>query len=487
MLISKPLRKKGGIFINKIKFFLILIISLFIANSLVIDVHAESFYEGEYIDGIYMNKYQYSTNTIFYQKARFFRKSATNEPAYCIEPFAFFNENAQYESTLNPYNLTEYQKDRISKIAYYGYGYSYHQSPEWYAITQFMIWQEADNGGDYYFTEGLNGYRVNRFQDQINEINSLINSNNIKPSFNNQEFTVVENQKLIINDENNQINKYKSNNENIIINNNKIEINGLSKGEYTFQLSKSNSIHQTPQIFYQANGTQNLIKLGDIKDDTITIKVNSIKTEIEINKLDSDTESIIPQGEAQLDGAIYNIMNENYDVINEVKIENNNYVLENIPFNTYYIQEKEPGVGYTLDEEIYKVNINKDTPKVTLYLKNKVIESTINIHKTYDNNLNEENITFNIYNNNNELIKDITTNEQGITSVTLPYGTYTIKQVNSTEGYYKTDDITINVIDTNDINIELYDEKIEIDVPNTSTNIYRIIIIKLLSILLTIC
>ena len=487
MLIYKAIKKKGGIIIKKLKFFLILIISLFITNTLVIDVHAETFYEGEYIDGVYMNKYQYSTKTIFYQKARFFRKSNTNEPAYCIEPFAFFNENVQYESTLNPYNLTENQKDRISKIAYYGYGYSNHQSPEWYAITQLMIWQEADNGGDYYFTEGLNGNRINRYQDQINEINYLINSNNIKPSFNNQEYTIVENTSLVINDDNNQINKYHSNNENITINNNKLEIKGLSKGEYTFQLYKNNHIHQAPQIFYQANGTQNLVKLGNIEDDIIAIKINSIKTEIEINKLDKDNESIIPQGEAQLDGAIYNIMNKNYEVINEVKIENNNYIIEDIPFNKYYIQEKEPGIGYTLDEEIYEVNINKDTPKVTLYLKNKVIESTINIHKTYDNNLNEENITFNIYNKNNELIKDITTNENGITSITLPYGTYTIKQVNSTEGYYKTDDIVVSISNTDNINLELYDEKIEIEVPNTSTNIYRNIIIKILSLLLILC
>lgn len=433
-----------------------------------------------------MNKYQYSTKTIFYQKARFFRKSGTNEAAYCIEPFAFFNQNIQYESTLNPYNLDQSQKDRISKIAYYGYGYKNHTTPDWYAITQFMIWQVADNGGDYYFTNGLNGPRINLFQDKINEINNLVNLSNIKPSFTNEEFTIVENQQIIIEDKNNQISNYKTNDSNININDNKLIINNLKEGEYIFTFNKNNELHNTPQIFYQADGTQNLIKLGDIQNDSISIKIKSIKTELEVNKLDNDNESIIPQGEAELDGAKYKITDENNNFVNEIEIKNNNCIIENLPFNTYYIQEIEAGKGYNIDEKIYEFEITKENPKVKLYLKNKVIESTITIHKTYDDNLNESNITFNIYNKNNELIRDITTDGQGIAQVTLPYGTYNIKQVNSTEGYYKSDDITINIDKNDNINLEIYDKKIEIEVPNTSTNIYRKIIVKILGILLLI-
>ena len=82
-----------------------------------INVNAETanFYEAEYIDNIYMSKYQYSNNTIYYQKARFFRKSDTGEAAYCIEPFNFFNEYSTYESTMDPYNLSEEQKITIKQ------------------------------------------------------------------------------------------------------------------------------------------------------------------------------------------------------------------------------------------------------------------------------------------------------------------------------------------------------------------------------------
>ena len=109
-------------------------------------MNAESatFYEAEYIDNIYMSKYQYSNKTTYYQKARFFRKTGTNEFAYCIEPLNFFNENSTYESTISPSYLSEYQKEMIKRIAYFGYGYKNHTDVKWYAITQLMIWQYAE-------------------------------------------------------------------------------------------------------------------------------------------------------------------------------------------------------------------------------------------------------------------------------------------------------------------------------------------------------
>ena len=145
----------------------------------IINVNAESatFYEAEYVDGIYMSKYQYSTNTIYYQKARLFRKSDTGEPAYCIEPFTFFNDNSTYESTLNPYNLSQEQKTKIERIAHFGYGYKNHTDIKWYAITQMMIWETADPySGSFFFTDYLNGNKIYPYQEEINEINYLVNT-----------------------------------------------------------------------------------------------------------------------------------------------------------------------------------------------------------------------------------------------------------------------------------------------------------------------
>ena len=443
------------------------------------NVKAESarFYEAEYIDNIYMNKYDYNSHITYFQKARFFRKTNTNEFAYCIEPFKIFNENSNYESTINPNSLTNEQINRISKIAHFGYGYKNHTEPKWYAITQFMIWQASSNG-DYYFTDSLNGNRINIFQNEIYEINKLIEDYDKLPSINNN-YTIVSGNNLIIETD---LNNFKVTGENLTQENNKLIINPTKEGTYTYNLTKEDNNYNKPYIFYQSSNSQNLIETGDIKSINTSFTVDVIKTEIEITKIDKDTKYIIPKGEANLDGAIYSLYDENNNLIKDLEIVNNQAIINNIPLGKYYLKEKQPGIGYLLDNNTYEINITKEDSKQKLILENKVIEKTITIEKKYgDTNIlkGEKNISFDIYNNNYEKISTITTNSLGIVEFTLPYGKYTLKQINTTKGYSKVDDITIKVDNQDSEIIELKDLKIE--VPNTHTNNYLLIeIIKLL-------
>lgn len=426
-----------------------------------------------------MNKYDYNSHITYFQKARFFRKTNTNEFAYCIEPFSIFNENSKYESTTTPYNLSESQIDKISKIAHFGYGYKNHTDPKWYAITQFMIWKESANG-DYYFTDSLNGNRIDRFNDEMNEINNLINNYNKIPHFN-EEYTIISGNNLILED---NFENIKITGDNQILENNKLVINPTKEGIYTYNLVKEDNTNNKPYIFYQSSNSQNLIETGNIPIISTSFKVNVLKTEIELTKIDKDTKSIIPKGEASLDGAIYSLYDENNNLIKDLIIENNQSIINNIPLGKYYIKEKQAGIGYLLDTNIYEINITKEKTKHQVIVENKVIEKTITIEKKYgDNNTfkSEENISFEIYNNNYERISTITTNNLGIAQITLPYGTYTIKQVNTTDGYKKVDDINITIDNREEELIELKDLKIE--VPNTSTNNY--ILLLILKFLLT--
>lgn len=428
-----------------------------------------------------MNKYDYNTHITYYQKARFFRQTNTNEFAYCIEPFAMFNENYRYNSTTNPYNLSESQIDRISKIAHFGYGYGTHTDPAWYAITQFMIWQTSSNG-DYYFTDSLNGNRITIFQPEMNEINNLIDNYNKLPSIE-KEYTLISGNNLVIED--NNLNKFKVIGDNVVLENNKLTINPTIEGIYTYKLVKEDNIYNKPIIFYQSSNSQNLVETGNINPINISFTVNLLKTEIEITKIDKDTKGIIPRGEASLDGAIYSLYNENNELIKDLVIEHNQSIINNLPLGKYYLKEKESGIGYLLDTNTYEINITKEKSKHQVILENKVIEKTITIEKKYgDTNIlkGEENISFEIINNRYEIINTITTNNLGIAEITLPYGTYTIRQINTTEGYNKIDDFTIKVDNTDNELIELKDLKIE--VPNTSTNNY--ILIEILKLLLTI-
>ena len=461
---------------KKINIFLILLVSIFIS---LINVKAESasFYEAEYIDDIYMSRYNYNTHVTNFQKARFFRQNGTNEFAYCIEPFSSFDETSSYESTTYPYNLNESQIDRISKIAHFGYGYSNHTEPKWYAITQFMIWKET-GPGDYYFTDYLNGNRITRFENEMNEINNLINNYDKLPDFD-KEYTIISDNNLVLEKD---LTNIKVTGDNLIVENNKLTINPTKEGTYTYNLIKEDNIYNKPSIFYQSNTSQNLIEVGNISNKNTSFTVTVIKTEIELTKIDKDTKSILPKGEASLDGAIYSLYNEDNELIKDLIIKNNQAIINNIPLGKYYLKEKESGIGYLLDTNIYEINITKEKSKHQVIVENKVIEKTITIEKKYGdiNDLKiEKNISFEIYNSNYEKISTITTNNLGKASISLPYGEYTIKQINTTEGYKKVDDITVKIDNTENEVIQLKDLKIE--VPNTSTsNNLLIEIIKLL-------
>ena len=462
--------------------------SIMIGYFLTTNVYAESttFYEAEYIDGIYMNKYNPYNKITFYQTARFFRKNITNEFAYCIEPFSFFDHGQTYTSTLTPNNLTSSQIDRITKIAHFGYGYKNHTDNKWYAITQFMIWQAADPNGDYYFTDVLSGNRITRFETEINEINSLINAYSKLPSISNKTYTVVEDNSLTIEDTNKVLSKFNTNSNNITIKNNTLTINPIKEGNYEYTLSKQENIYNEPYIFYQADNSQNLIRTGNLNKIDTKLKVKVIKTTIELNKIDKDTKETTPQGEASLDGTIYTLYDKDMNIIKNLTIENNQALINNINFGKYYLKEKTPGTGYNLDNNTYEINITDTNNKIELVLEDKIIEKKITIHKTYgtNNNLqNEENISFNLVDKNKNLIKTLTTDSNGYIEIILPFGSYTFIQVNSTEGYSKVAPINIEVTDSNDELIELKD--LQIPVPNTHTknNSILLLIINLLLVL----
>ena len=68
--------------------FLITIIMLL--SSIKVDAQTTSFYEGEYIPNIWLNRKSPYDNLIYYSQARTFREISTNNLAYCVEPFNNF-------------------------------------------------------------------------------------------------------------------------------------------------------------------------------------------------------------------------------------------------------------------------------------------------------------------------------------------------------------------------------------------------------------
>ena len=89
---------------KKILIFLITFLGINIFSLVGVNAANFSFYEGDYIDGIYVTKEKGGTK--YYQKARFFNSNNNHDFAYCIEPFAGFNQNAGYTRDITINNLT---------------------------------------------------------------------------------------------------------------------------------------------------------------------------------------------------------------------------------------------------------------------------------------------------------------------------------------------------------------------------------------------
>lgn len=452
---------------NKKILFLIILVVMLIPKI----AHADQykFYEAEYIPNIYLSKYNYATNTIFYQQARFFRNQKTEEEVYCIEPFNIFNEHSFYDVVNTPRDISPNQLKRIKQLAYFGYKYNNHTDQKWYAITQLMIWKAAfPNEGDYYFTDSLNGRKTSIYENEIKEIEALISDYNNPLPINNQTINVVEGKSVIL-DQNKDLSNFYTDNKEISIDNTRIIINPLVEGTYSISINRNNPRAEKTPLIYQAINSQNMTIRGDLESEPINFKINVIKTNLTIIKEDEDTKA--PQGEASLDGTTFNIYNENNEFIREVIITDGTASVENLDFGKYYIQEKSAGAGYLINSKKYGFEINEKNTNITLTVKNKVIEKKIRIIKKYGINNNykpEPNIVFNIFNQKDELIKSVTTNEDGEVEIILPYGKYKIIQENTTEGYTIHEDIEIVINNSEDETIELYDYKI--DVPNTSKN-----------------
>ncbi len=463
---------------KKFIFFLI-VISSFIFLPNVAHAKTNMFYESNFIDGIYMSKYDPSTKTTFYQAARFFKNKNTNKIAYCLEPFTFFERNTYYNETYYPENLSETQRRNISAIAHYGYGYGNHTEEKWYPITQMLIWQEVNPNGDYYFTDSLNGNRINIFQQEMQELKKMVEDSYLKPSFHNQTYYVLKDKPLVIEDTNNLLNLYYSIVDYAKIEGNKLTITDLQLGRHEFSFNRIDNKYGQPAIFYYSDASQDLLEVGNLDYTFCKLYVYVQTTKVTLNKIDKDTKSTTPTGEATLEGAVYELYDSNMKKIKEITLENNKAILENLDFGTYYLKEIKAGKGYTISKDLIKFTLNKDNTLINLELKNEVIKNKVQIYKEYGENDNfypEANIQFNIYNSKKKLIKTITTNQKGYAEITLPYGKYYIEQNNTTEGFEKVKPFTVEIKNETPIIYRLKNYKIK--VPNTKikANIFETII-----------
>ena len=439
----------------------------------VTEVHAEKYtgqaiWPSEYISNIYIKKAKPDGYTK-YQQARFIRRSEDNAFVYCLQPYTDIDNNLPYYDVIrsdyeNVLGFSEAQWERISLLAYYGYQYNDngydHSAQKWYVITQVMIWRTTNPESDIYFTDTLNGNRIAKFESEIAEMEKLVSNHYKTPQF--QSGLVVPiGSTTELNDSAGVLKDYKvsgTSNVSASINGNTLSITANKVGDGSITFEKKATKYEIPPIVYFSDHSQNVMRVGayDPVRSKFTLKIVGGKVTPE--KKDMETRTNTPQGEATLGGAIYGIYKEDGTRMGSVTTkEDGKNTSDYLPeLGRFYLLEETPSKGYLLDSTKYYFEITEDNLNPTVQVFEQVIKLDFEFTKVYasaDTKIMEPEvgIKFGIYNNKNELVDEVTTDTQGIFRFTLPYGTYTIKQLTTTKGHEKIEDFNVEVKDVGDV------------------------------------
>lgn len=467
------------------KFLLMLVV--FLCSFNVVFAEEVTFSGREYLEGIAYVKNNGST--VQYRNAQVIRSSEYfMEIAYCVEPFKLLKDNSYYtvdESYNGIYGIDEKTWDRIKLYAYYGYGYPKHYNSNWISITQMSIWREMFPEYQFDWIDNVNDKNViYPFDNEINELKKLVDTHYTLPNID-KELVAGSHGENIYYDSNEVLEFYriKSSDFDAKIDGNNLVINTEEEKEGNITLQRAFHNYVNSVKYFYSSVSQNVIERGDIPFIYYDIHVKVKNGKVEINKVDGDTKNFNSQGEANLDGALFELFSQNDVKIDEKEIVNGKLVFDDLGIGNYYVKEKNPGVGYYLNNKKYEFVIDKDNLEKEITIENNVIKSKVKIIKFYgtkeefDNNTmsKEENIEFSIYDKANNLIYNNTTDCNGIIEVELPYGKYKLVQETSTKGYKKNDSYYFDINDDSNYSydIVLYDFKIE--VPNASISVFDII------------
>lgn len=222
--------------------------------------------------------------------------------------------------------------------------------------------------------------------------------------------------------------------------------------------------------------------------DSVSFTNERQKVEIAVNKKDKDDNKTLAGAEFSLYAKedIRNYRNEVIIKANELierAISDSNGRVNfksDLPLTDFIIKESKSPKGYILNDETIDVDVEykgQDTKVINLEyeMKNEKMKGHIQVIKTSseDNeysNLSKgsplENVTFEIYDSENNLVDTITTDKTGkATTKELVIGKYTIKEISSAKYYLLNENIyNAEIVDDGTINVDITNDNVEIDV-----------------------
>lgn len=387
--------------------------------------------------------------------------------SYCLDP----STHEGGPLTLGDWNSTGISdsiKEKVLLIAYYGYNYQGHQTLEYRAATQAMIWETVKGGNTKvtFFTQRFGEGNELDISKEKGEIERLISNHKVKPSFDSKEFSALVGEQLVLNDSNGVLNNY-----NININeatfykkDNKLYITPYVAGKLQVKLKEKEAYTSSYKIFV-SDVYQDQIIPGIIDNIEGNFIINSEYGKVNIQKKDSEIG--IKQGEATLGGAKYGIYRRDNDILmGTITTDENGYAGSEsiLSYGNYYLKELKSSIGYKLDSNKYYFDINSNSKNVHVDVFEDVIKGRIKIIKQ-DSETNTckplgegilSGAKYQIIDINNNVVDTITINDNCTsTSKELPYGKYKVKEIEASKGYKIDNNIYDVFIDSDNLEINV--------------------------------
>lgn len=380
-----------------------------------------------------------------YQQMSLIKRREDGQFVYCIEPGAAFDKNAFLigydENHASWANITEEEWQKIMLLAYYGYGYGTHTDLKWYSVTQFLIWKTIPRGYDIYFTDTLNGKRIEKYTQEIAELEQLVQNHLVKPSWEGQTISLQLGEERRISDGNkvsslytlvDEIEGIKKEGDDLIV-------KALQLGKTSFHFERKVE-NLSPPIIYVDPTLQDILVRGAFLPMNSSFSIEAKGGSVTLKKrATNDTSfSISPS----LEGAIYGIYHETGKKIGTIQTNQEGVASTEatLPLGVYYLLEEKAPSGYLLDTQKHVFEITVENPNPTVEVEEEMITSKVKVVKI-DASTKEPlllpGIRFKIKNlDTGQYVCETNscefeTKEDGtfVTSKDLPFGTYQLEEV----------------------------------------------------------
>lgn len=372
-----------------------------------------------------------------------------NNIVYCLEPDKVVYNNLNYNEGTS--NLSSEQLKQILLIGHYGYDYFNHGGYRYYTAAQELIWKIVRPKIELLWT--VNNVILD-LSSEKNNILYLVNNHLTKPSFDNKTFNMKENEELILKDDILLLYDVMYNGgSDVRIEGNKLIIKKRGANNEEILLKKRIKYDNLKTKYYVSNNYQTLV-LPRIEDEIISkINLEVNYGSVEISRVDSESGQKFTYQEASLNGSVYQLYDSNMMLINEF-IYTDNYKINELPFGTYYLKEKEASQGYLKDNNTYTIKIDRDNRNINLVLKIDPIRAKLIINNLYGDLREKGNSIFMIYD------MEVCVND-GSGEIVLKYGKYPVKQVSTMGNHILVSEFEVEIKDTNTLEYTIINEEIK--------------------------